>query len=98
MMRQLICSRVQLRVGQRSTFITHSHSVRPTLNLLFKQLLEKLVRGIVPARLVPFIDQAATLCLSQQWQSRKCLARVGSNVLEERHKISAHAADGLHLK
>src|SRR4026208_213498 len=97
MMRQLIRSRVQLRIAQRLSFITNSHSIRATLNLLFKQLVETLVRWIVPARLVPLKDQT-TFCVSQQWQLRKRLVRLVSNVLEQRYKISAHAADGLRLK
>ena len=78
--------------------VTDGGRVRAALDLRFKQLVDTLAGGIIPVRPVPFKDQTLTFCLGQQWRLRQRVVRVSGNMLEQRHKVSAHAADSFRVE
>ncbi len=93
MVRHLVCSGVELPVGQLLVLEDDRHGVWSTLYLLFEEMVHGGFARVICLRLVPFHEQLSALVFRQEGQRGDPVFRVGHRSFEQDLQMLRHPGD-----
>src|ERR1700754_1513385 len=97
-MGQLVCPRVEFRIGQLLAAADKRAGFGRSRRLLLEEFVDATVARKVAARVVPLEEELVSLFISEQRQGAEARGRIGYGSVEQHREVLEHPPDGRAVK